>query len=224
MNNKLTWLAVALLSAGSAFAQSTITVTDGTGNTYGNATGIGIDFDSALTPATAPWTPALVNGQQYTVNSVSLRDFSDNTGAVYLGVYTTLSSGVLSGFLGASVNTVDFSTVVNGNWAQFNFSGITVTADNTPGSGSGLLYFSFQSVNTSTSSSLIEPMHRIDGFGSYSLQDYGNNVIAFGALQTTRALEFQSTVTSVAPVPEPGTYALLLGGLGTLTLFRRRQP
>ncbi|HLP77304.1 MAG TPA: PEP-CTERM sorting domain-containing protein [Candidatus Paceibacterota bacterium] len=221
MKHKTTWLAAVLLSIGSASAQpSSITVTDGTGNTYGAATGIGIDFDSALTLATAPWTPPLVNGLQYSLNSISLRDASDSTGSVYLGVYSTLSSGVMSGFMGASLNSVDFSTVANGDWAQFNFSGITVTTDNTPGAGSGLLYFGFQSVNTATTTMLTDAMHRIDGFGSYSIQDYGNNVIAYGALQTTRALEFQATVT---PVPEPGTCALALGGLGAMTLFRRRK-
>lgn len=221
MKKGLTGIVAVILAAGAASA-NTITVTDGTGNLYGAANGIGIDFDSSLTAGTAPWTPVLVNGLTYSVDSVSLRDGNSDAGAVYLGVYTGNSAGVFTGFLGASVNSVDFSTVTDGNFVAFNFSGISVTADNVAGSGSGLLYFGFQSSQADSGNSLLtRQVHRIDGFGSYSIADYGNNVLAYGTLQTTRALEFQAVVTPAA-VPEPSTFALL-GLAGTAFLGARRR-
>ena len=226
MNKTMKWFAVGLLSAGTAAAQtSTITVTDGTGNTYGAANGIAIDFDSSLTPATAPWTPgSLVNGQEYSVDSVSLRPASSTTGGVYLGVYTINSSGAFSGFLGASDNSVDFSTVPSGDFVQFTFSGINVTADNVAGSGSGLLYFGFQSVQTASGNALLtDAMNRIDGFGTYSMQDYGSQVMSYGTITTSRALEYMASVTAIAPVPEPSTLAMLGSGLGILAILRRRK-
>lgn len=219
MKKQLTWCAAALLAVGSASA-ATITVTDGTGNTYGAAVGIGIDFDSSLTPATAPWTPTLVSGLTYSVNSVSLRDGGAAAGPVYLGVYTGNSLGVFTGFLGSSLNSVDFSTVADGTFATFNFNSISVTADNVAGSGSGLLYFGFQSSQSDSGNALLtRAMHRIDGFGTYSVADYGNNVLAYGTMQTTRALEFQSVVTAV---PEPTSLALF-GLSGMALVYARRR-
>jgi hypothetical protein len=209
--------AIAVTTSAQA-ATNSITVTDGTGNTYGNATGIGIDFSSTLTVAS--WSPSLTAGLQYAVNSVSVRDASDVAGAVYLGVYTGNSLGVFTGFLGASTNSIDFSTVTNGNFAQFDFSGINVTADSAP-VGSGLLYFGFQTANTDSGNALVvRAMHRVDGFDSYTIQQYGNNVLAFGALQTTRALEYQASVTAV---PEPSTYAIFIAAFCGVALFLRRR-
>ena len=140
---------------------------------------------------------------------------------MYLGIYTGNSAGVYTGFLGTSVNTVDFSTIANGTFVAFNFTGLNVTADNVPGSGSGLLYFGFQSGTTDSGGSLLtEPMHRIDGSGG-SITDYGNLVMAFGGTVSNRPLEFQAVVT---PVPEPTTMALIgLSGASLLITGRRRH-
>lgn len=221
MKKTITVLAV-LLTVGVASA-NTITVTDGTGNIYTGANGLVIDFDSSLNPATAPWTPILENGLTYSVDSVSLRDANSVAGTTYLGVYTGISGSVLTGFLGASANSVDFSTSTDGNFVAWSFSGINVTVDNVAGSGSGLLYFGFQSSQSDSGNALLTcPSHRIDGFGSYSLANYGNSVIHFinGGVISTRALEMQATVT---PVPEPSALALAgLSGVACL-LARRRQ-
>ena len=215
---------LALLATATATAE-TISVTDGTGNIYGNATGFAIDFDSSLPALTAPWTPALVNGLTYSLDSVSVRDGNSDVGAVYLGVYSSYSNtGVLSGFLGASTNSVNFSTTTDGNFVAFNFSGINVTADNTPAAGTGLLYFVFQtSQSFVTGASTVRGIHRIDGFSNYTMADYGSNVLAFGALQANRAIEYQAVVT--AAIPEPGSFALMAGlvGLGAAMTGRRRR-
>jgi hypothetical protein len=195
---------LALLIAGSASAE-TITVTDGTGNTYGDCYGAAVDFDAALPAVTAPWTPALTAGQTYSLDSLSLRNSSADAGNVYLGVYTGFTGpSTVSGFLGVSTNTVDFSTVTNGAWAQFNFSGINVTADATPGSGSGVLYFIFQTgTEAVTNATVKRSMHRVDGWGDYLFINYGSETInpVNGGLINNRALEYKAQITlGIVPV------------------------
>jgi hypothetical protein len=215
----------ALLTAGSVLAQSSsVTDTDGDGNIYGNVSGVVIDFDSTAASA-AVWSPPLSDGTTYNLNSLSFRQGATTDAAsLYLGVYTGLASGVLSGFLGASANAINWSTVADGTWAQYTFSGINVTADSTVGSGSGLLYFVFQAETTAIGGTEVGDisLQRINGFGSTDtmLTDL-NHVIAYGAPVTTRALEYQATVT---PVPEPASLAMIgLSGAGLLLAIRRQK-
>jgi hypothetical protein len=99
---------VTMLSAGVASAEI-INTGDGGTTAFGDTQGFAIDFDSTLV-ANADWTPDLVAASTYNLNSVNITyggpgTDGDNGIAKYLGVYTSLSGGVLSGFQGASTNT-----------------------------------------------------------------------------------------------------------------------
>jgi hypothetical protein len=185
-----------------------------------------IDFDSTAASA-AVWSPALSAGTTYNLNSLSFRQGATTDAAsLYLGVYTgftsQLYSGVLSGFLGASDNAINWSTIAGGTWAQYTFSGINVTADSTVGSGSGVLYFVFQAETTALAGTEVGDisLQRINGSNGSMATDL-NNVIAYGAPVTTRALEYQATVT---PVPEPASLAMIgLSGAGLLLAIRRQK-
>ena len=221
----MTWLISALLIAGSASAE-TITVTDSLANTYGNTQGLAIDFDTTtagLNPAiTTGWAPPLTDGQQYSVDSISVISGAEvlvGSGNVYLGVYSGLGeAGVLSGFLGTSTNTVDFTTTVSGDWETFNFSGISVTADSVVGAGTDMLYFVFQPTTAAKANSYGDEirLHRINV--DTTIDQALSSVIAYGGLSTLRAPEYQAQIT---PIPEPATLALM--GLGALAILRKRK-
>jgi hypothetical protein len=206
-------LIVALAPAVSA---ESISVSDGDGNQYTNAMGLAVDFDSTAA-ANADWTPDLVAGQTYNVNSLSVREVSGTPGDVYLGVYTGYANGALSGFLGASTNAVDFSTNTNLTFVQFNFSGITVTVDSTvstgtaalPGGGSGMLFFAFQTdALPQATVGTVRAYQRIDGAGPHTLTNYLAAVLdsANAGAFNTRSPEYRATIT---PVPEPTAAAML---------------
>lgn len=98
VRNSITLLIALACSAGIASAASTAIVTDGDGNTYGQAGGFRIDFDSTPIPVTTSvqvvtagsqgWTTALINVQSYSIDSVSIRYGGSRLGvaAKYAGV------------------------------------------------------------------------------------------------------------------------------------------
>ena len=190
-----------LLTAGSASAAS-VTATDGGTTTYGACNGIAIDFDATAAP-NAVWTPGLINGQTYTLNSVAIKNGSGNTGTYYLGVYTGFSGGNLSGFKGVSDSAKDLSTSPD-NWLTFTFSNLnyTLTVDSTVGSGSGLHYFVYQS----GTSALTSPNVTL-GTERFSADTYMTNslasIIAFGGLVANRSPQYQATITPVSAPPPP---------------------
>jgi len=236
---------IALLSAGSLFAAS-ITVTEaGNANSYGRTSGVAIDFNTS-TPDAA-WDTNLTSGQQYSVDSVSLYlNNWDPAGDYYLGVYTGLtqdtngggSADTLSGFLGVSSNTVDLANSDGGakDLVTWNFSGINVTADSTPGSGSGVLYFVFQTGTSALTEMGARPaattqsFHRIDGTGEENLFSEFLSATIEGSfndfdeemdLRSNRPLEFQATVTVI---PEPSTFVLMgIVGVVGIGVIRRRD-
>jgi hypothetical protein len=225
MKQVMTCLILALLSAGSASAE-TIAVTDSLANTYGNTQGLAIDFDTTIaglnSTVTTGWAPALINGQQYGLDSISVRTGAEvlaGTGIVYLGVYSGLGTGgVLSGFLGTSTNTIDFkNNNVTGDWKTFDFSGISVTADSVVGAGTGMLYFVFQPTTAAKADSYGDEirLHRINV--DTTINQSLSSVIAYGGLSTLRSLEYQAQLT----IPEPATMLLL--GLGSLLAARKRK-
>ena len=227
MKMTLIWTLVALLCTGVASAEMIIAGDGGT-TAFGDTQGFAIDFDS--TPAAnADWTPDLVAGTTYKLNSISITYGGpgidgDNGVAKYLGVYTGLSSGVLSGFLGASTNTFPIATAVAGDLATWNFSGIQVTADSTVGGGAGLLYFAYQDVNTATSlggNDVDFPTRRFENSVTDPTSAMSNtlsSIIAFGGLQAGRAPEYQANLSRI---PEPTTF-VLLGLCGAALLGARR--
>lgn len=216
MKQTITRLVAVLLTAGSASAAS-VSATDGGTTVYGSTDGIEIDFDSTSAPL-AIWSPSLVNGQTYSLNSLGVRNGAA-TATEYLGVYTGLSGNTLSGFLGASDSAIDFSTITSGNWATFTFSSINVTVDSTVGSGSGLLYFIFQpdAVTHASNPDQNISLQRFDS--DTTVNQSLASIYALGAIQTVRSPEYQATLT---PVPEPTSLALL-GFSGAMALFVRRH-
>ena len=233
MKTAITHLFALACIAGTSSAASVI-VTDGDGNAYGDAAGFRIDFDSTTIPVVtstegvnagaSDWSPALVSGQSYSLDSVSIRYSGAQavTTPKYVGVYTGFEAGVLSGFQGVSNNAVDFALATSGTWHGFAFSSISLTVDSTVGSGSGLLYFVFQT-GTSAVSALETTvgLQRNNGFpGDDQMPVWHSNILAFGAVQTTRAAEYQATLTAV---PEPSSFALALGGAGLMIRRRRNR-
>lgn len=222
MNRTMTSCIAALVASGAVSTHAaSIVATDGDGNVYGDAAGLAIDFDSS-SATLADWTPDLVAGLSYSLNSVSVRYGSTELVAddKYLGVYTGFTSGILSGFLGASVNAIDFTSATPGSWQQFNFSGINLTVDSTVGSGSGLLYFVYQTSAADRSGQGTETTVQTQRFNG----ETGNmaatlsSILAFGTAQATRSPEYQATLT---PVPEPSAFAL--AGLSAAALLARRR-
>ena len=221
MKSSMTQLVVLACSVGIATAASTVIVTDGDGNSYGQAGGFRIDFDSTPIPVTTSaegvaagskdWIPALVSGHSYSVDSVSIRYSGTQLGTApkYAGVYSGFNptGGALSGFLGVSTTAIDFSTAVSGAWQQFNFSNLNIIADGTVGSGSGVLYFVFQTGTAAIAGLQTEVgLHRNNGFpADDQMTAWHSNILAFGTLQTARAQEYQAALT---PVPEASSLVL----------------
>ncbi|HOK95417.1 MAG TPA: PEP-CTERM sorting domain-containing protein [Anaerohalosphaeraceae bacterium] len=218
MKQVMAGLILALLVAGSASAEF-VSATDGDGNLYGNTECFRVDFDA--TPASmADWNPDLVSGQTYKLDFVSIRNGSNSDATpLYLGVYSGFSAGTWSGFLGVSDNAIDFAAVAAGAWAQYTFTGISVTVDAAVGSGSGMLYFLFQTGTAArTTAEVNRSIQRNNGYpGDPVTGDWLANIIAYGGVVDSRAPEYQAQLT----IPEPATMVLL--SLGSLAIFRKRK-
>ncbi len=201
MRHAMAWFVACLLTAGSVGAAS-VTATDGGTAVYGACNGVAIDFDATPAP-NAVWTPSLVGGQSYALNSVAIKNASGNTGFYYLGVYAGFSGGTLSGFKGVSDAAKDFSTSVN-NWLTFTFSNInySFTVDSTVGSGPDLLYFVYQSGTSAIGSPNVTL-----GTDKFGADTYMSNslasVIAYGGLVANRSPQYQATITSLTPTQPP---------------------
>ncbi len=195
------WLVAPLLTAESASAAS-VTVADGGTAVYGACNGAAIDFNATPAPQ-AVWMPSLVSGQTYALNSVAIKNSTGNSGTYYLGVYTGFSGGTLSGFKGVSDNANDFSTASN-NWLMFTFSNLNynLIVDSTVGSGSGLLYFVYQSGTSAITSPNVTLATDKFGADTYMTNSLAS-IIAYGGLVANRSPQYQATITSVVPTQPP---------------------
>lgn len=210
---KVICLISALLIVGMASAE-TITVDDDAtgGNSYGNCAGFAIDFDTtaplAAASITTGWDPVLTDGGIYALDSISIQyggSVVAGSGIVYLGVYNGGVNG--EGFLGASVNPIDFNTTAADEWVTFEFSGIHVTADSVVGSGTGLLYFRYITNPDGIISDQQISTRRLNYDANMSQGLAG--IIAYNTLQGARAPEYQALISSAGgnqpPVVEAGT-------------------
>ena len=209
-------------------AQAVTLATDifNSGATFGDTPGVVIDFDSTdVAKSTA--TPALMDGTSYSINEITFRVDSSHAGFgatadVFLGVYTTFSGGVLSGFLGTSATAVTITDGGGVNPATWNFSNpaITVTSATDPGAGTDQRFFIFQSGTAALTAlggagNINVPLMRAD-------ETYPASLAAIlkddSGLYLSRSPDFTATITVV---PEPSTGALL--GLAGLALILRRR-
>ena len=205
----MAWFIVSLLLAGSASAAS-VTATDGGTAVYGACNGIAIDFDATIVPG-AVWSPSLVYGQIYALNSVGIKNGSGNSGTYYLGVYTNYSGGTLSGFQGVSDAANSFSSA--NSWLTFTFSNLNchITVDSTVGSGSGLPYFVYQSGTSALTSPNVTLATDKFGADTYMTNSLAS-VIAYGALVANRSPQYQATITPVVlTVPSAPTGLTAVG-------------
>jgi len=194
-----------------------VTVYDNTGDSYGNTQGFRIDFDASTSSVNVDWTPDLVDGQVYSLDSLTLKADSTNVTAipVYIGVYTGYDAGVWSGFLGVSDQACDWGTPTVDTVLAYTFTGINVTADSVVGSGSGLLYFMYQ---YGTQARTAYEITRATCKWNLGMNGTFSNVIGDGGvIVSDRAPEYAAQLTAV---PEPVTMVLL--GLGGLLLRRKR--
>ena len=201
MRKVMAWFILVLLIAGLTSAY-TITVDDDEtgGNSYGNAAGFAIDFDA--TPPAAPenvttgWEPPLVAGDTHPLNSISIQyggSVTAGPAVVYLGVYSGGVNG--GGFLGASINAIDFGKVAEDEWVTWEFEGIEVTVDNVVGSGTGLLYFRYQVSQNDGDFGGSEISTRRLNYDAPMTEGLAS-IIAYGTLQGARAPEYKADIGS----------------------------
>jgi hypothetical protein len=212
----LVFMCVALASMASA---ELVVVYDNDGDAYGNTRGFRFDFDASTTSANVDWTPDLVDGQIYSLDSLTLKSDSANltATAVYIGVYTGYDAvtGIWSGFLGVSDQAHDWGTPTVDTVLEYTFTGINVTADSVVGSGSGLLYFMYQ---YGTDARTTYEITRATCKWNLGMDGTFANVIGDnGVIVSNRAPEYAAQLTAV---PEPAAMALL--GLGAMLLRRKR--
>ncbi len=235
MKKTILTFGLALLASAASLSAASVLVNDSNGSTFGNTSGLAIDFD-VTTASLAAWSPTLVNGQTYSIDQITIRKQGTTASPFHLGAYSGFdtATGALTGFLGVSnaITAAEASTF--DNTLTFNFTGVNVTVDNnigTIGAGSGLVYFFYQPSTTalaSASGATTVTTHRINNADGTFANSLSGLIVGTGAsgtgaaapftVRTDRVTEYGATIT---PIPEPTSAALL--GLGGLALLRRRR-
>jgi len=144
----------------------------------------------------------------YVDAGVITQDVSNPYGHMFLhdgGTFTdTIDFTVPSGSLGTSVNPL---TLTLGGVNVFNISGLTYSIFSGVSGSGGSLWGTFLGDNTSHDVAL-------GGGGAYHMVISG---LANGTMGGSYG------VAMVSGVPEPETYAMMLGGIGVLGLMARRR-
>jgi hypothetical protein len=140
----------------------------------------------------------------------------------------TYTGGGLGTFQADTTYTLTIQAGVSTYSAYSLQSSINLTGDGTKIVGStpvniqqalvGGQYVAVWTTFSVTFDTTLDPSHNGQAIGLYvgfnnNGSDYNTNDLALD----------NATLTSVANVPEPGTFAMLLGGVGMLTMFRRRR-
>jgi hypothetical protein len=217
-----------VLASGSLAAASTLLITDGgSGNPYGDTSGFVVDFDASYS-----WTPSLIPGRSYTIDSISIWEASDfltpNNTPAYLSVFDHTFGGFTgdtsASYLGHSDNAIDHTATPDSSKITYYFSNIVVTADDDGMlSGTGLVYFTWDDDTVRNNfgiSSGVHPFQRIDS--NPAAVEFGAAIYAFGAIQPNRVPEIEVSVT-LLPVPEPCSLLGLLVSISTILLWFLRR-
>jgi hypothetical protein len=201
-----------------ASAEVVVVYRSDSGAAYGNTRGFRIDFDASTTSANVDWTPDLVDGHEYSLDSLTLKADSSNTTTtpVYIGVYTgyNAGTGIWSGFLGVSDQAYDWGTPTVDTALKYTFTGISVTADSVVGSGSGMLYFMPQyGTQARTTYEITRAVCKWDlGMAGVFANIIGDN----NAIVADRAPEYAAQLTSMLLKPHNPIPANNAVGVGTV--------
>lgn len=165
-------------------------------------------------------TPASVSGQSFTpgdagtfptasayLTSMQFEAGGNTSGAVYLDLYSSLSSGVYGGYLGSSTNSQVWTT---GSLLTWNFDSIALDKDTT--------YYAIFSSDAADGAPITRPV-KTSSANPYT----GGTMIYSNTSILSYDANFTATFATTA-VPEPSTYAALAGlvALGFVMVRRRR--
>ena len=127
-------------------------------------------------------------------------------GSIYLDVYSGLSSGVYSGYVGSSI---DSQVWVSGTTLAWNFDSLALAKST--------IYYAVFSTDAIDGSVVSRPT-------AYESDTYGGGTLIYNnAISSGLDAGFSATFTT-ADVPEPATYAAFAGLAAlALTIVRRRR-
>jgi len=197
----------------------------------GNMTGFAFQADAGNFPASID--PAGSLGPAISLNSLTFfrpndtttpsfgtgaRQVTDANAPVFLDVYTTLSSGVFSGYLGSSSTSVTWASTVQDQTYSFDFTGLTL-ASNTK------YWFVFSEDNIAGDDANFRV--KLNTSGNDTTPGEGKGYLVNDTIQgltqggATQDWGFAFTA-NFTPVPEPSIAALCLIGGACLLRLRRR--
>ncbi|MEM6551228.1 MAG: PEP-CTERM sorting domain-containing protein [Planctomycetota bacterium] len=162
-----------------------------------------VDESTSISPTPFPDPVQLV---EFTV----FRGNDGDPGQVFLNIYSSLSGGVIGGFVGSSAE-VDWNASSPGSAVVFAFDNLILDPDTK--------YFAALST-TATSGDIVSTRMRGQGGNPYSgggvvLNNAGGNI--------TEAANNDLRFEAVFVIPEPGSMSLLVSGLVLVGLRKRRS-
>ena len=193
-----------------------------------------IDTTSLAPQPTPPKPFALdfqfLDGDHTRSNTVTLSQFAFGAGGGPHGSPTT--AGGASGDLSGTVTLTD-SSFFNEFIQGFTPSGshplrflLTLTTNPEPGTPDAFTLAIFDSSGTEIPTSFFGAFAQIDITNPLTINTYASDTsTAPPGCPTCPALDIAAPLvtTATSPVPEPGTFVLLAGGIGCLAFLRRKQ-